>query len=225
MRILVADDEKDLNTVVSRRLSVENFSVDSCYDGEAAIDYLSFAEYDAVVLDIMMPKVSGLNVLTWMRKRNINTPVLLLTAKDAVSDRVEGLNAGADDYLIKPFSLDELIARLHAITRRKGGIATNVLTVGDLVININTHSVTRGGKEISLSSKEFSILEFLVKNKGNVLSREKIEEHIWNYDYEGGSNVIDVYISYLRKKIDGDNAAKLIQTIRGVGYIIKDDTL
>ncbi|MBQ3196009.1 MAG: response regulator transcription factor [Clostridia bacterium] len=225
MRILVADDEKDLNAVVSRRLSVENFSVDSCYDGESAIDYLSFAEYDAVVLDIMMPKVSGLNVLTWMRERNINTPVLLLTAKDAVSDRVEGLNAGADDYLIKPFSLDELIARLHAITRRKGGIATNVLTVGDLVININTHSVTRGGKEISLSSKEFSILEFLVKNKGNVLSREKIEEHIWNYDYEGGSNVIDVYISYLRKKIDGDNAAKLIQTIRGVGYIIKDDTL
>ncbi len=222
MRILVADDEKDLNAVVSRRLSVEKFSVDSCYDGEEAMDYLTFAEYDAVVLDIMMPKVSGLKVLEWMRQRSMNTPVLLLTAKDAISDRVTGLNAGADDYLVKPFSLDELVARLRAITRRKNGNTTNVLSVGDLVINLNTHSVTRGGRDIVLSSKEFAILEYLVKNKGNVLSREKIEEHIWNYDYEGGSNVIDVYISYLRKKIDGDSDVKLIHTIRGVGYIIKD---
>ncbi len=222
MRILVADDERDLNAVVTRRLSVENFSVDSCFDGEEAMDFLSVTEYDAVVLDIMMPKSSGLEVLEWMRKRKVNTPVLLLTAKDAVSDRVAGLNAGADDYLIKPFSLDELVARLHAITRRKGGVATNILTAGDLEINLNTHGVTRGGREINLSSKEFAILEYLVKNKGNVLSREKIEEHIWNFDYEGGSNVIDVYISYLRKKIDGDNPNKLIQTIRGVGYIIKD---
>ncbi|MBE6677504.1 MAG: response regulator transcription factor [Ruminococcaceae bacterium] len=222
MRILVADDERDLNAVVTRRLSVESFSVDSCYDGEEVKDFLSVTEYDAVVLDIMMPKASGLEVLAWMRKRKINTPVLLLTAKDAVSDRVAGLNSGADDYLIKPFSLDELVARLRAITRRTGGVATNIITAGDLEINLNTHSVTRNGKDISLSSKEFAILEYLVKNKGNVLSREKIEEHIWNFDYEGGSNVIDVYISYLRKKIDGDNPNKLIHTIRGVGYIIKD---
>lgn len=222
MRILVADDERDLNAVISRRLALENFSVDSCYDGEEAIDYLSFAEYDCVVLDIMMPKLSGLQVLEWIRSRKKNTPVLLLTAKDAINDRVTGLNAGADDYIIKPFSLDELIARIHAVTRRQSGNTTNVLTAGNLVMNINTHSVTRGGVEINLSSKEFAILEYLLKNKGNVLSREKIEEHIWNYDYEGGSNVIDVYISYLRKKVDGENSEKLIKTVRGVGYIIKD---
>ncbi len=222
MRILVADDEKDLNAVVSRRLTLEKFSVDSCYDGEEAVDYLSVTEYDAIILDIMMPKLSGLKVLQWLRLNRNTTPVLLLTAKDAINDRVEGLNAGADDYLVKPFSLEELIARIHAITRRQSGNTTNVLSAGDLSIDLNTHSVTRGGREISLSSKEFAILEYLVKNKGHVLSREKIEEHIWNYDYEGGSNVIDVYISYLRKKIDGDYEPKLIKTVRGVGYIIKD---
>lgn len=222
MRILVADDEKDLNYVISKRLTYENFTVDSCYNGEDAFDCLCVTEYDAIVLDIMMPKLSGLEVLRKIRGRKISTPVLLLTAKDSVSDRVDGLNAGADDYLIKPFSLDELVARLHAITRRKSGIVTNVITAADLVINFNTHTVERCGKEILLSSKEFAILEYLVRNKGNVLSREKIEEHIWNYDYEGGSNVIDVYISYLRKKVDGDFEKKLIQTIRGIGYIIKE---
>lgn len=222
MRILVADDEKDLNYVISKRLTYENFTVDSCYNGEDAFDCLCVTEYDAIVLDIMMPKLSGLEVLRKIRERKISTPVLLLTAKDSVSDRVDGLNAGADDYLIKPFSLDELVARLHAITRRKSGIVTNVITAADLVINLNTHTVERCGKEILLSSKEFAILEYLVRNKGNVLSREKIEEHIWNYDYEGGSNVIDVYISYLRKKVDGDFEKKLIQTIRGIGYIIKE---
>ncbi len=222
MRILIADDERDLNAVITRRLSMEKYTVDSCYDGEEALDYLRFAEYDAIVLDIMMPKKNGLEVLRQLRSSGDMTPVILLTAKDAISDRVEGLNTGADDYLIKPFSFDELIARLRAVTRRSCGVVTNVLTAGDLVMNLNTHTVTRGGKEISLSSKEFSILEYLVRNKGNVLSREKIEEHIWNYDYEGGSNVIDVYISYLRKKIDGDFETKLIHTIRGVGYIIKE---
>lgn len=222
MRILVADDEKDLNAVITKRLSYEKFSIDSCHNGEEALDYLRFAEYDAVILDIMMPKKSGLEVLAWLRSNRKTTPVLLLTAKDAISDRVTGLNAGADDYLVKPFSLDELVARIHAITRRSTGIVTNVMTAGDLTINLNTHTVDRGGKIINLSSKEFAILEYLVRNKGNVLSREKIEEHIWNYDYEGGSNVIDVYISYLRKKVDGDSEQKLIHTIRGIGYIIKE---
>lgn len=222
MRILVADDEKDLNNIIAKRLVMEGFSVDSCYDGEEAMDFLQFAEYDAIVLDIMMPKLTGLELLTWIRSNKNSVPVLLLTAKDSVADRVEGLNIGADDYLVKPFSLDELVARLHAITRRKSGIVTNIITAGDLSMNLNTHTVTRGGKAIALSSKEFAILEYLVKNKGNVLSRDKIEQHIWNYDYEGGSNVIDVYISYLRKKIDGDYEKKLIHTIRGVGYIVKD---
>jgi len=222
VRILIADDERDLCDVIAKRLSMEGFSVDCCYNGDEAMDYLRFAEYDAIVLDIMMPKVTGLELLAWIRAKNNPVPVLILTAKDTVSDRVVGLNSGADDYLIKPFSLDELVARIYAITRRKSGIVTNILNVGDLAMNLNTHTVTRGGKTISLSSKEFSILEYLVKNKGNVLSREKIEQHIWNYDYEGGSNVIDVYISYLRKKIDGDFETKLIHTIRGVGYIIKE---
>jgi len=222
MRILIADDERELCNVIAKKLIIDGFSVDCCYNGEEAMDYLRFAEYDAIILDIMMPKLSGLEVLTWIRNRNNSVPVLLLTAKDAITDRVEGLNSGADDYMVKPFSLDELVARIHAITRRKSGIVTNVITAGDLVMNINTHSVTRNGKPITLSSKEFAILEYLIKNKGNVLSREKIEQHIWNYDYEGGSNVIDVYISYLRKKIDGDYETKLIHTIRGVGYLIKE---
>lgn len=222
MRILIADDERSLCDVIAKRLSMEGFSADCCYNGEEAMDYLRFAEYDAIVLDIMMPKTTGLELLTWIRNTKNSVPVLLLTAKDAISDRVAGLNAGADDYLVKPFSLDELVARIHAITRRKSGIVTNIITAGDLTMNLNTHSVTRSGKTISLSSKEFAILEYLVKNKGNVLSREKIEQHIWNYDYEGGSNVIDVYISYLRKKVDGDFETKLIHTIRGVGYIIKE---
>lgn len=222
MRILIADDEKELNAVIAKRLVMEGFTVDCCYNGEEALDYLRFAEYDAVILDIMMPKLSGLEVLARIRMQKSTLPVLLLTAKDGVNDRVAGLNAGADDYLVKPFSLDELIARLRAITRRKSGVVTNVLTVSNLTMNLNNHTVTRGDRSITLSSKEFSILELLVKNKGNVLTREKIEEHIWNYDYEGGSNVIDVYISYLRKKIDGNEDTKLIHTIRGVGYIIKE---
>lgn len=222
MRILIADDEKELNAVVAKRLVMEGFTVDCCYSGEEALDYLRFAEYDAIVLDIMMPRLSGLELLTQLREQKSQTPVLLLTAKDSVDDRVAGLNAGADDYMIKPFSLDELVARLRAITRRKNGITVNVLTADDLCINLNEHSVTRGGKLITLSSKEFAILSLLVRNKGNVLTRENIEQHIWNYDYEGGSNVIDVYISYLRKKIDTDDKKKLIHTIRGVGYLVKE---
>lgn len=222
MRILIVEDEKDLNAVVTKRLTAEGFSVDSCYDGDEALDYMMMTEYDAVVLDIMLPKIDGLEVLRRVRNAGNVTPIMLLTAMDSVGDRVAGLNSGADDYLIKPFSLDELVARIRTITRRQSNEKTNVLRIDDLVMDCNSHSVKRGDRVIKLSSKEFAILEYMLKNKNTALTRERIEGHIWNYDYEGGSNVIDVYISYLRKKIDGDGDKKLIYTIRGVGYILKD---
>ncbi len=220
MKILVAEDERELNTVITRRLIMRGFSVESCYNGEEAMEKLHFTDYDAVILDIMMPRASGLKVLEWLRAVGDKTPVLLLTAKDTVADRVEGLNAGADDYLVKPFSFDELVARVYAITRRQSGNVGNTLTVDDLCMDLDKRMVTRAGKEIVLSSKEFSMLEYLIKNKGIVLSREKIEDQIWNYCYDGGSNVVDVYISYLRKKIDDGFENKLIRTVRGVGYMI-----
>ncbi len=220
MKILVAEDEKELNNVISRRLIMRGFSVDSSFDGEEAMEQLRFSDYDAVILDIMMPRASGLKVLEWMRAVGDKTPVILLTAKDTVADRVDGLNAGADDYLVKPFSFDELVARIYAITRRQVGSVGNTLTVDDLCLDLDKRTVTRGGKEIVLSTKEFSMLEYLIKNKGIVLSREKIEDQIWNYCYDGGSNVVDVYISYLRKKIDDGFEKKLIRTVRGVGYMI-----
>ncbi|MBQ7646672.1 MAG: response regulator transcription factor [Clostridia bacterium] len=222
MRILVADDERDLNAVISKALTIEGYSVDSCYDGEEALQYAELAEYDALVLDIMMPRMSGIDVLKSLRKKGIKVPVLILTAKDSVNDRVIGLDSGADDYLVKPFSFDELFARLRVITRRASGSATNSFTVADLVVDCEKKLVFRAGKEIKLTSREFAILELLIRNKGIVLSREKIEEHILSYDYDGSSNIIDVYIRYLRRKIDDDYEVKLIQTVRGFGYVIRE---
>lgn len=221
MRILVVEDERDLNRVISKRLENEGYSIDRCYNGEEALEFLATGEFDAIVMDIMMPKISGIEVLKTMRARNDDTPVLLLTAKDSVSDRVIGLDAGAQDYLIKPFAFEELLARIRAMTRKAAGFVTNIFSVGDLVLDINTHTVTRAGKEILLSAKEFEILEYLIRNNGIVLSREKIENHVWNFDYSGGTNVVDVYIRYLRKKIDEGYDTKLIHTIRGAGYVLR----
>ena len=180
------------------------------------------AEYDAVILDMMMPKRDGLAVLKALRSGGKTVPVLLLTARDSVSDRVTGLDAGADDYLVKPFAFEELLARIRAMLRKKEGRAQNRCVIADLSIDFDTRSVMRGTVPISLSSKEFSILEYLANNQGIVLSRDRIEQHIWNYDYEGGSNVVDVYIRYLRKKIDDGFEPKLIHTVRGAGYVLKD---
>ncbi len=223
MRILLAEDERDLNRVIVKKLTAEGYGVDACFDGQDALDCIAMAEYDAVILDIMMPKLDGLSVLRRMRESGDKTPVLFLTARDAVPDRVAGLDAGANDYLVKPFSLDELLARIRVLTREKAGETTNVFTAGDLVVDSAKHTVRRGEREIVLSAKEFAVLEYLIRNKGIVLSREKIENHIWNFDYEGGSNVVDVYIRYLRKKIDDDFAHKLIQTVRGSGYVLRED--
>ncbi len=224
MRLLVVEDEKDLNRVISRRLENEGYSVDRCFDGEEALDYIDAGDFDGIIMDIMMPKISGIEVLKTIRNKGNVTPVLLLTAKDAIEDRVEGLDAGADDYLVKPFAFQELLARIRVMTRKTSGNATNIFTAGDLVMDTKSHIVTRAGKEISLSAKEFDILEYLIRNKDIVLSREKIENHVWNFDYEGGTNVIDVYIRYLRKKIDDSHKSKLIHTIRGKGYVLREET-
>ncbi|WP_312497110.1 response regulator transcription factor [Anaerosporobacter sp.] len=223
MRILVVEDERDLNSIIVKRLNKAGYSVDSCYDGEEALDYMRLGEYDVILLDIMMPKMNGLDVVRTLRKKRDKTPVLLLTAKDAIEDRVMGLDSGADDYLVKPFAFEELLARVRVLTRRSIDEVTNVFTVANLSVDCDARIVKRGETVIPLSSKEFSVLEYMIRNQGIVLSRAKIEQHIWNFDYEGGSNVIDVYIRYLRKKIDQDFEPKLIHTIRGAGYVLRDE--
>ncbi len=223
MRILIAEDERDLNRLIVRTLEKEGYSVDSCIDGEEALYYLENTEYDAAILDIMMPKKDGLEVLKTLRKKNKNLPVMLLTARDSISDRVTGLDSGADEYLIKPFDFDELLARVRSITRKYTQHTSSIITIGELELDISTHTVSRSGKVVDLSSKEYAILEYLCMNPGIVLSREKIESHIWNYGYNGGSNIVDVYISYLRKKIDGGHSKKLIHTIWGSGWMLKED--
>ena len=223
MRILIAEDEKDLNRIISSRLQAEQYSVDSCFDGEEALDYLASAEYDAVVLDIMMPVMDGLTVLKKMRQKNDSTPVILLTAKDSIEDRVKGLDAGANDYLVKPFAYEELSARIRVLLRKPAETPKTCYQVGDLEVHMDTHQVIRGGKEIRLSGKEFALLRYMVQNAGIVLSRDKLEQHLWNFDYAGGSNVIDVYIRYLRKKIDEGHETKLLHTVRGAGYVLKEE--
>lgn len=223
MRILVAEDEKALNRILVKQFTKLGYSVDSCFDGESVFDFLAGATYDAIVLDVMMPKKDGFTVLAEMRQQHINTPVIFLTAKTEISDRVHGLDLGANDYLIKPFSFEELAARVRMITRDSTGNSTNTFTVGDLTVDIKSREVKRAGKRIDLSAREYSILEALIRNAGTVMSREKIESSVWNYDYEGGTNVIDVYIRYLRKKIDDDFDTKLIHTVRGVGYVLREE--
>lgn len=222
MRILIAEDETDLNSIITQKLKSDGYSVDSCYDGAEAMDILSYTDYDAILLDIMMPNADGYAVLKFLRSRGKSTPVLFLTAKDAVSDRVKGLDSGANDYLVKPFSFEELSARLRAMLRTSFGHTKNVLSLADLTVDCASHAVMRGSKEIALSRKEYELLEYLMHNQGIVLSREKIEDHIWNFDYEGGTNVVDVYISYLRKKIDSGSQRKLIHTVRGKGYVMRE---
>ncbi len=222
MRILVAEDEKDLNRLIAEALEEAGYSVDRCYDGGEALDFIDCAEYDAAVLDILMPVKSGREVVREMRERGLSTPVLFLTALDGIDDRVAGLDDGADDYLVKPFAFPELLARLRAITRKYSQVKSTVLTVADLTLDTAAHKAERGGHEIKLSAKEFAILEYLMRNKGATLSRDKIENNAWNYGYEGGSNVVDVYISYLRRKIDDGFDQKLIRTVRGAGWMIKE---
>ena len=223
MRILVVEDEPGLNEIIVKKLAHERYSVDSCLNGLDAEDYLAAAEYDAVVLDIMLPGRDGLEVLRGLRAAGKKTPVLLLTARDSIDDRVRGLDAGADDYLVKPFALEELLARIRVMMRHVSGTASNTIAVGDLTIDCSARTVHRAGKAVSLTAKEFDVLEYMARNAGVVLSRERITEHLWSFDYDGGSNVVDVYIRYLRKKIDEGREKKLIHTVRGAGYVLRTE--
>lgn len=222
MRVLVVEDQPEMNALLTRQLTAAHYSVDSCHTGTDALAYLAGGEYDAVVLDIMLPGVDGLEVLR-RRAAGDKTPVLLLTARDGIEDRVRGLDCGADDYLVKPFALQELLARLRVLIRRRADQVSDVITVGDLQVDCIARRAARGGQAIALSAKEFAVLEYLARNAGIVLSRERISQGVWNYDYEGGSNVVDVYIRYLRKKIDEGRDTRLIHTVRGVGYVLREE--
>lgn len=222
MRILIVEDEKALANNLRRGLSEEGYSADVAYDGEEGGFMAETEPYDLIILDIMLPKKDGIAVLKNLRKEGIKTPVLMLTAKDAVSDKIRGLDSGADDYITKPFDFDELLARVRSLLRRKGEVKSAVITIANLEIDTAGHQVNRGGKEIPLSAREYALLEYLAYNKEKVVSRTDISEHIYDYDFDLDSNIIDVYINFLRNKIDKGFDKKLIHTIRGAGYILKE---
>ena len=224
MCILVADDEKALADVISKRLKKESYAVDTVYNGADAYDYLSSTDYDLCILDIMMPRLNGVEVLEKYRRSGGRAAVIFLTAKDALEDRVHGLDSGADDYLVKPFSFDELLARIRSILRRTHGdnSPNTILQIDNLRLDLNSGIVKRGDRTIDLSGKEFSMLKYMMSNAGVILSRAQLIEHVWAYDYEGSSNMVDVYIRYLRRKIDTEGEKELIHTFRGRGYMIGD---
>lgn len=224
MKLLIAEDQFKLIDILKERLSQEGYVVDAVNHGQKAIDYLDHSLYDCVILDIMMPHKSGLDVLQWMRSQNIQTPVLLLTAMDSVEDRVKGLQMGADDYLIKPFAYEELRERIKVLLKRKKSEIKEIIKVADLELNRTNHTVMRQGQIITLTKKEYNVLETLMLRAGEIVSRERLEMVCSSMDYEGYSNVIDVYIRFLRKKIDEPFETKLIQTVRGFGYVIRSES-
>lgn len=222
MRILVVEDEKALANNLKKGLSEEGYSADVAYDGEEGGFMAETEPYDLIILDIMLPKADGITVLRNLRKQKIKTPVLMLTARDTVPDKIKGLDTGADDYITKPFDFEELLARVRALLRRKGEVKTAIITIGDLEIDTAAHQVRRGGRDIPLSAREYALLEYLAYNKGKVVTRTNISEHIYEYDFDLDSNIIDVYINFLRNKVDKGFEKKLIHTVRGAGYILKE---
>lgn len=218
MRILVVEDERDLNSIICNKLMKEGYNVDACYDGMAALDYMEAERYDGAIMDIMIPGKNGIEVLKDMREAGIQVPVLFLTAKTQTQDIVDGLDAGASDYMKKPFEFSELMARLRVMLRIKTDINENFISCGSLVVDMNTKRAVRDGVVIDLTVREYAILEYLARNKNVVVTREQIRANIWNVEEDINSNVVDVYIRYLRKKIDDNFEQKLIHTIRGVGY-------
>lgn len=218
MRVLVVEDEKDLNSIICSKLVKEGYNVDACYDGQAALDYMEAENYDGAIMDIMIPNKDGITVLREMRNAGIQVPVLFLTAKTETQDIVRGLDAGASDYMTKPFEFSELMARLRVMLRTQNPVNENVITCGSLVVDMNNRQAIRDGKVIDLTVREYAILEYLARNRNVGVTREQIRVNIWNIDDDVNSNVIDVYIRYLRRKIDDNYEEKLIHTIRGVGY-------
>ena len=223
MRILVIEDEKKVATFIKKGLVEEHYAVDTAFDGEEGLYLSEINDYDLIVLDLMIPKIDGFGVLKKIRERKDNVPILVLTAKDSVEDTVRGLDAGCDDYLTKPFAFAELLARIRALLRRDKKEKESVLRIADLSLSIVTHKVMRQGKEIELTSKEYALLEYFMRNPEKVLTRTMISEHVWDYHFDSNTNVIDVYVNYLRKKIDKDFDPKLIHTIRGIGYMMKKE--
>ena len=223
MKLLIAEDDVDLNEIMAKKLRAEGFEVDACFDGQEAFERLSYADYDAAVLDIMMPVMDGIEAVKKLRAMEKATPVIFLTAKDSIADKVKGLDIGANDYVVKPFSFEELTARIRAVTRTASGSASSKLCVSDLAMDTVSRVVTRAGSEIRLTGKEYALLEYMLYNKDSILSRERILSHVWGYDYEGGINIVDVYMNYLRKKVDEGHEEKLIRTVRGIGYTMRKE--
>ncbi len=223
MRILVIEDETKVGSFIKRALEEESYAVDLCEDGAKGLELAFATNYDLVIVDLMVPTLPGLEIVKGIRQAKIQTPILILTAQSQVDQRVKGLDAGADDYLTKPFAIDELLARIRALLRRGATESPGVLQIDDLLLNPATREVTRGGQRIDLTLKEYALLEYLMRHTGRVLTRPMISEHGWNQDFDTFTNVIDVYVNYLRNKIDRGRVKKLIHTVRGSGYMLKAD--
>jgi len=221
MRILIVEDEKKVAAFIKKGLEEETYAVDIATDGEEGFHLGEQNQYDLIILDLMLPKINGLDILSGLRSQKIGTPILLLTAKDSVEDKVEGLNQGADDYLTKPFAFSELLARIRVLLRRGKAESKTTLEIADLTLNLVSHKVSRGSEEIELTGKEYSLLEYFMRNQEKVLTRTMIAEHVWDYNFDTFTNVIDVYVNHLRKKIDKNFSNKLLHTLRGVGYVMK----
>ncbi|MFM2081696.1 MAG: hypothetical protein RL380_387 [Verrucomicrobiota bacterium] len=222
MRVLVVEDEKKTAAFIRKALQAEGFAVDVCANGDDALAAAATTDFDGIVLDIMLPGRDGLSVLRQLRERKIGTPVLLLSARGEVNERVEGLNLGADDYLPKPFVIAELVARVRALGRRAGDAKSTVLRVADLTLDTVSHRAQRGGKTFELTAREFRLLEFLMRSAGRICGRMSIIEKVWDYDFDPGTNLVDVYVKRLREKIDDGFEPKLLQTVRGIGYVMKE---
>jgi DNA-binding response OmpR family regulator len=221
MRILVIEDEAKVGSFIKRALEEESYAVDLCADGAQGLDLALSGSYDLVIVDLMVPSLPGLEIVKRLRKEKITSPVLILTALSQVDQKVKGLDAGADDYLTKPFAIDELLARVRALLRRGPTDAVGILQVDDLILNPATREVTRGEQRLDLTAKEYALLEYFLRNTGRVLTRPMIAEHVWNLDFDTFTNVIDVYVNYLRNKVDKGRSRKLIHTVRGSGYVLK----